>query len=693
MRTVKILSIVTLGAFLLNGCGNETTDKEKSLSKIDNNIQPYKTQKVFIGKFSDKSEYHIRDDDESIFLKIYKYDKNIDKHSQFCIDIDNNRQTGYGENGVDYIIEDNRLYKYTGTGDNDWNWEMKSTIEYEYIGKVINENSYDRYKYKFEHSQWVKNGIIRGADMEPRYHTPYLIAKIPKNVLVDLSEKFSTYAIKIDANWSAINHSENKNYIISNNFLKNNDFYYQGSTPLVQLTEYNNSLKFNSWRPKRGVEHTQYYFDIDNNSNTGYITTSGNVSGGYEYLLEDDRVYKYTGETGSSWKWEEIDKGTYGISTYEHEKYSYSITSTFLKKSIKFNQSTIKITPMYFDENWVKIGSFHPVEIELNIENSNNNPIISTLDLTGVVSANGTILYANDLNAYDISDLKNKTLLLSYLPKTNFHVIQTETSYDNNLIYLYGVDQTSNEYFIDIFDVSNIKNAEINMMDSLKYGKLNYFKILDNDIYTVGSDNILSHTSVEYRKGYNDKDAWLYIRDDYEKVEVEGTITGISKKNYRKRFGAISSVTVEDGQKIFLLHIENEILTFDGNIPLQTMAKNNRFEFIENVGYVLQKNVVFTNLGIVKAHTNYGQYDIVGTFGDPKIFDIELSADDKIAYTISKNKLSLDIFDVTDPANVIVKKSISLSSEPIKIELRESSNRLFISLSNGTTTVIDISKI
>jgi hypothetical protein len=90
--------------------------------------------------------------------------------------------------------------------------------------------------------------------------------------------------------------------------------------------------------------HRQFFIDIDNNEQTGYAE-------GFEYLLEDDKIYIFTGTDATwEWKWQEVDSGFIS-------RLSLQSTSTFLRNSIAFIQPEIRIKTVFNSPSWQEIYS------------------------------------------------------------------------------------------------------------------------------------------------------------------------------------------------------------------------------------------------------------------------------------------------------------------------------------------------
>lgn len=88
------------------------------------------------------SPIYSTDDSSMKNLKVYNDDSNLyisveglnlsSKYTQFFIDSDNNLSTGFSnsswkESGIEFLVENNSLYKYAGTGTN-WSWEKIGSV-------------------------------------------------------------------------------------------------------------------------------------------------------------------------------------------------------------------------------------------------------------------------------------------------------------------------------------------------------------------------------------------------------------------------------------------------------------------------------------------------------------------------------------------------------------------------------------
>lgn len=257
MKTTNIVLIALVGVVLMSGFGGE------SVEQINDKTQPHKTQRVYMDDFRKNIsfEYHIsslRDDLYFLLLDGVKNGKPVqlykDIHTQFYIDVDNSGATGYNnesqyDTGSEYLIEDGVLFKYIGTGGRDWNWEIISyNIGVTPFGRMLD-----------------------------------------RGLIPELGDVFSTEAAILDENWETVDYTVNKKYISKIN--KIDTFNLQDTEKVaVSLLKYENALHFEAKITDDNIKHVQYYLDTDKNDQTGY--TTGFIDGGFEYLLEDDRVYK-----------------------------------------------------------------------------------------------------------------------------------------------------------------------------------------------------------------------------------------------------------------------------------------------------------------------------------------------------------------------------------------------------------------
>jgi len=196
---------------------------------------------------------------------------NTVRTQQLFIDTDNNPNTGYrhrawGNNiGVEYLIEGNHLYHYTGSG-TDWSWE------------------------------WVR-------DIPRDVQNDTITLTAPKNLFANLNTQIRTIAGLRDQNWHMIHMYDIESFTLeggidngnnnNNNNNNNNESSMRISHTLNNFffTIHNDNLTFND------DMHAEYYIDRDNDPNTGF-----SINGiGAEYRIANNQVNEFRewGEWGN----------------------------------------------------------------------------------------------------------------------------------------------------------------------------------------------------------------------------------------------------------------------------------------------------------------------------------------------------------------------------------------------------------
>ena len=198
----------------------------------------------------------------------------IDIHTAVYLDIDNDEDTGYlsplwKDTGMDYLVEDNKLFKSTGKK---WGWR--------YIGKV---------KYQKDENSFL--------------------VVISKNLLENFEENFKVGVTQSDKNW----HRSAK--------IPSSPLFYEKSTEkwrTVALDNKGNELKSIMVADKEDklkfliegkniTSHTAIYLDVDSDKDSGYLSPLWKNTG-MDYLIEDNRLFK---STGKKWGWEFVTKVEY----------------------------------------------------------------------------------------------------------------------------------------------------------------------------------------------------------------------------------------------------------------------------------------------------------------------------------------------------------------------------------------------
>ena len=302
---------IMLAASMIIGCGNDTNKADAKIT--DTSFQPHTFTRAIVA--NQDITLNISNDESYYIFNINPKSA----HSLIYIDIDQDSTSGYTafgaySIGAEYLIEDNRIYKYTGDGEYDWSWEM--------VGNTID---YDI-------------GIINST-------------KVPLDTFGANVSIFNARAMALDDTWTEI--------AVSNQtiFTKvgNDDFSFK-FIGLSKYTTYgmgqeNLNLYFISkWDEfdDYKIKHHQYYIDIDNDHTSGYTPyTMKNM--GAEYLVENGALYRYTDNSS----WEKIQDLSSTKEFTEIEGGGIYQLQTILQKEI-FSQDTklITIASSTYDKEW-----------------------------------------------------------------------------------------------------------------------------------------------------------------------------------------------------------------------------------------------------------------------------------------------------------------------------------------------------
>ena len=169
----------------------------------------------------------IKIQDEGNTLDLLIEGKNIGKHTAVYIDIDNNPKTGYqsdlwANSGMDYLIEDNRLYQSVGK---EWGWE--------YLGKVSYQKNYNYFLISLDKNildNMDKNFKLGVTNSDEKWHriarlpSSFISAKYPRTAMEGSGFSYIRSLIS-QANDGILN---NVTYICVGDSTRANDSYYGG---------------------------------------------------------------------------------------------------------------------------------------------------------------------------------------------------------------------------------------------------------------------------------------------------------------------------------------------------------------------------------------------------------------------------------------------------------------------------------
>ncbi len=280
MKKTMYCLAVGLSVLMLGGCGSDENKKITKSEGIFEDVQPHKITKALYNA-EDGLIVSMTNDTREYLFKL----NSLNRHSQIYIDTDMKNITGYtpaGEYGVgaEYLIEDSVIYKYTGIGGYDWQWELISDVKHleeseEYIDGLENYN-----------------------------------AIVPIDMFGSNLNYFDAQAFALNANWEAFASSSKTVLTREGNEQKYIEFMgFSEYTSYAVGDDELNAYFYSRWQKitDETVKNREYYIDIDSNKDSGY--TPGDIENmGAEYYIEGGILYKYTGGNGNQWLWEEIQR-------------------------------------------------------------------------------------------------------------------------------------------------------------------------------------------------------------------------------------------------------------------------------------------------------------------------------------------------------------------------------------------------
>ncbi len=225
-------------------------------------------------------------------------------------DMDKNASTGFQTQGVgaEYMIEEDTVWRYTGTGDN-WSWAYvgtatsalngdfaEMTLPLEWLG------SPDTLNFIFYGTNYAFSNV-RENDRYPQ--TGYLTYNVTPVTETLVSNPGASITVDGDlGDWGQLT-----------SFGSDPDDV-QGSANRLDWLEgwvaHNTSTIYFAYKNQGPIDLDNWwawhvFIDTDNNPDSGYGRN------GAEYLLEEDAIWRYTGD-GSSWAWQYVGSGPSAIS-------------------------------------------------------------------------------------------------------------------------------------------------------------------------------------------------------------------------------------------------------------------------------------------------------------------------------------------------------------------------------------------
>jgi Endopolygalacturonase len=219
----------------------------------------------------------------------------LTQKGQIYLDADNDRSTGFQApfwktSGADYLLENGTLYRYSGRG-SDWNWTK------------VRSKQADRYVA----TSTVVETSIALSDLNAAADTIRLgyvwndsrSDKLPaESELAIAAAGGGTTPEQPDSGGGSIRIDG-----LNDEWSRIDGLASAASNPRMLKAAHDEQYLYVLVEGADLTPKLQLYFNTDADSGTGYKASAWSSSGA-EYLLENGRLYAYTG-TGSNWSWKE----------------------------------------------------------------------------------------------------------------------------------------------------------------------------------------------------------------------------------------------------------------------------------------------------------------------------------------------------------------------------------------------------
>jgi len=161
---------------------------------------------------------------------------------------------------------------------------------------------------------------------------------------------------KLGSDWSTVNPIVNYDYKKYNgHFYIHNWHYLKVTNTDKKLYFIADSVRINSAAPHVANGSTvrqnwQFFLDIDNNSTTGY--------NGYDYLVENGYLYKFSGLNSQEWSWKEISDVNFARG-FTPTKPTRGLVELEVPRSLLSGlEDTVKVKFVQLSSNWQSSKSF-----------------------------------------------------------------------------------------------------------------------------------------------------------------------------------------------------------------------------------------------------------------------------------------------------------------------------------------------
>ncbi|NLG98565.1 MAG: hypothetical protein GX491_14515 [Chloroflexi bacterium] len=213
------------------------------------------------------------------------------------LDMDVNSTTGFVHSGnlligAEYLIENDQLFAFGGSDQSEWNWSAVGPVTVSGAGSSeiqaavpLSQIDYKTGKNLAVLVETLNKGGQASVDLLPRSPHVWLIEYASKDVVVFTSPEIEQTAEK------------------------GTDLVFGG----VVFGE--DEITFTLQSHQDPIDSYRVFLDVDANQDTGF-THFRNVNAGSEFLIENGKLYRFTGTSPIQWSWPEVGDVTHtGVGT------------------------------------------------------------------------------------------------------------------------------------------------------------------------------------------------------------------------------------------------------------------------------------------------------------------------------------------------------------------------------------------
>jgi hypothetical protein len=310
-------------------------------SKLNNSSESYAKESV-IGSTDENDEANnsdgafetikISDDPDYLYINLKNIDPSVKR--QIFLNTDGNSSNGYRESrantGYEWMIENERLYRFIGeSGTDDWTWErdrsmmsyaVDDTAEYIINLSLLKLSSPASFTALYQYDDGIS------PDVNIAYSKGKILSDGDSNLLTEVTE-ITTTVTEPEVTEPEITETEPEVTVEVSNL-----------PPVYNLFSSGDNLVFSIENVDQSSKH-QFFVDSDNNTSTGFLLSNSLKLSGYDYLIENGRVYHYSGaDRGTSWSWQKIGDSVTSITgnaiLYTVPSYLFNIESSVTIRTI-----------------------------------------------------------------------------------------------------------------------------------------------------------------------------------------------------------------------------------------------------------------------------------------------------------------------------------------------------------------------